>query len=65
MFMKLIKYRAHFITNFLSHLPRAMGVEPAQGGCRVLGSCPKMDSLCRAVEYILPLIGLSFAILVI
>lgn len=50
--MKLIKYRAHFITNFLSHLPRAVGVEPAQGGCRVLGRCPEMDSLHRAVEYI-------------
>lgn len=50
--MKLIKYRAHFITNFLSHLPRAAGVEPAQGGCRVLGRCPEMDSLHRAVEYI-------------
>lgn len=50
--MKLIKYRAHFITNFLSHLPRAVGVEPAQGGCRVSGSCPEMDSLRGAVEYI-------------
>lgn len=63
--MKRIKYRAHFITSFLCHLPRAVGVEPAQGGCRAVGSSPEMDSLRRAGDTRLPLIGLSFVILVI
>lgn len=62
--MKLVKYRAHFITEFLSHLPRAMGVEPARGGCRILGSCPEMDSPRRAGECI-STFDWSFVILVI
>lgn len=53
--MKLLKYRARFFRahNQFSISPaKSGGVEPAQGGCRVLGSGPEMDSLRRAVGYV-------------